>query len=166
MSLRRRYKGSTRAELSRWAYGSPGWVEDTNLVGVAEFLNWPRYVVGVDDMLFGGAQLRLAPRLPSRWKHCGVNDWPVQFVGDHGPSGVDLCVRTEDPVRGLRVRLGPFPEGSEPGLDLGSHGSPVVVRNSGGSLWLWVAVGVAGQWARVEACAVRQQRWAVRCRAR
>ncbi len=155
-------KCSTRAELSRWAYGSPGWVEDTNLVGVAEFLNWPRYVVGVDDTLFGGVQLRLAPRLPSRWKHCGVNDWPVQFVGDtgrsstrlsmryvRGPSGVEMRVRTDDPVRGLRVRLGPFPEGSQPRLDRGSHGSPVVIRNSGGSLWLWVSLDSGPEWKRV-----------------
>lgn len=155
-------KGSTKAELSRWAYGSPGWVEDTNLVGVAEFLNWPRYVAGIDDTLFGGVQLRLAPRLPSRWKHCGVNDWPVQFVSDtgrsstrlsmryeRGPYGFEMRVRTEHPVRGLRVRLGPFPGGSQPRLAQGSYGTPDVMQNRGGSLWLWVSVDSGPEWRSV-----------------
>lgn len=156
--------GCSIAEISRWAHGFESWVEDTNLVCAAEFLDWPRYVTGVDDMLHAGAQLRLVPRLPDRWNECGVNGWLAQYRQGKGraltrlschyrrPSPVfaSLRVRTEDLVRGMEVRLGPFP----PDGDLRAivRGKPAQCRTeeSRANQWAWVKLDCGPQWTEVQ----------------
>lgn len=156
--------GSRKGELSRWAYGTPGEIEDTNLVCVAEFLDWPRYVAGVDDILFNGAQLRIIPRLPTRWNECGVNGWQVQYLdaGKRAATTLDygyelsanravMRVRSASPVKGVRLRLGPFGGGTR-SLQASVDGAQArcVAESGGGKLWAWVTVDTSESWTTVE----------------
>lgn len=156
--------GSTRGEVSRWAYGSPGDTEDTNLVCVAEYLDWPRYITGIDDLLYQGAQLRLIPRLPLRWNECGVNAWKVQYLdGGHRASTTldynykllrskaTLRLRTADPITGVRVRVGPFPPGSKASVTIDGKPAPADSETSGGYEWLWTKLDAGSAWRKVEA---------------
>jgi hypothetical protein len=149
--------GQPRAEISRWAYGPPGWEEDTNLVCASEFLDVPRYIVGIDDLLYKGSQLRLIPRLPKRWNTCGVNDWTVQYLqdGKRFLTKLAFCytwttnqasarIQTADPVKGVTVRLGPFPDSTK-FIIANVDGRRVSYTReiSGGQLWVWVKVNTS-----------------------
>lgn len=156
------------SEVSRWAEGSHEWVEDTNLVGAAEYLNWPRYIVGIDDILYQGEQLRIVPRLPSRWDRCGVNRWKVQYLEGsqrkqteltfdyrHSESATLMRLQSADGVRGLKIRLGPFDsDRPAPGLRVDGRAVSPVEEISGEGLWLWVTLDTrGGREHRVEALA-------------
>jgi len=146
--------GQPRAEISRWAYGPPGWEEDTNLVCASEFLETPRYIVGIDDLLYEGVQLRLIPRLPSRWSECGVNDWTVQYLRDgqraltkltfsytRTTNQASVRIQTADHVKGVRIRLGPFSSSAKfVAADIGGKRIPHTPEISAGRLWVWVTV--------------------------
>lgn len=158
-------RGSTMAELSRWAYGQPGWAEDTNLVCVAEFLDWPRFITGVDDILFEQAQLRIVPRLPTQWNECGVNDLLVQYLRNGkrdmtrlsfnyqlaGKVGT-MKLKTDDPVSGMKVRLGPFPKGSQiASLTIDGRSIRGNTETSGDGDWVWVQLNSGTRWQTIRA---------------
>ncbi|MGB9586604.1 MAG: hypothetical protein ACPL7O_00340, partial [Armatimonadota bacterium] len=145
--------GQPRAEVSRWAHGPPGWEEDTNLVCASEFLETPRYIVGIDDLLYEGVQLRLIPRLPSCWSECGVNDWTVQYLRDGKRAFTKLTfvytrttnqasvrIQTADHVKGVRIRLGPFSGSAKLVADIGGKRIPHTQEISAGRLWVWMTV--------------------------
>jgi hypothetical protein len=157
--------GARVCELSRWAQGSPGGTEDTNLVVAGFFLNTARFIAGVDDMLFDGEQLRVVPRLPWAWTGCRVNGWPVRYRTEDGEAWTELTcdlrrgddfaemeIRTTDPVEGLRMRLGPFPLGSKVAeVKTGSGQREIEEETSGEAVWVWVTVdaGPEGETVRV-----------------
>ncbi len=161
--------GCSIAEISRWVHGFHSWVEDTNLVCAAEFLDWPRYVTGVDDLLHDGAGLRLLPRLPDRWDECGVNGWLTQYRSGDGraltrlsfhyrrPAAglASLRIRTEDPVPGVEVRFGPFPPGARLSGKVRGKPADVRVEDSGGRRWGWVTLDCGPEWTEAHVRAVR-----------
>lgn len=156
--------GQPRAEISRWAYGPPGWEEDTNLVGASAFLDAARYVTGVDDLFFNTQQVRIIPRLPDGWRECGVNGWPARFSTGNvremtelsyhyqllSPKKALLKVCTKDPIKGLSIRLGPFADGAG-ALKTTLDGRLVSTRieTSGGHKWLWVTLDSGPRWSVV-----------------
>jgi hypothetical protein len=148
-----RDQGSQFAELSRWAYGAPNDAEDTNLVCAATFLNALRVLAGVDDLLTEGRQLRLVPRLPWCWNGLSINGWRVRCRnGQEQAAWTDLWLqmrrdaasvkmelRTSAPVKGIDVRLGPFPHGTT-ALAATVDGATAASRReqSGDAVWAWV----------------------------
>ncbi len=147
-------RGSEYAELSRWAFGGPRTTEDTNLVCAAGWLQAVRMLLGIDDMLTGGRQLALAPCIPWTWRVARVRDWPVRVRDARGEPcdalltwelqrdgrTATLRVATSKPVRGLRLRLGPF----DPALrefEVTVDGMPVQHRReiSGDAGWVRTA---------------------------
>lgn len=156
------------AELSRWAHGGPGGTEDTNLVCAAGMLWALRALVGLDDLLAGGQQLSLSPRLPWHWSGMRINGWPVRYRAADGSerwtslsahlarsdTSAALEVRTLDPVPGLAVRLGPFSlrtERTEAFVD----GTSVVSQpsRSGDAAWVWLHVNSTPKGTRVQVLA-------------
>lgn len=147
--------GSQHAELSRWAYGAPNDAEDTNLVCAAGFLWGLRVIVGVDDMLAEGRQIRLIPRLPWSWNRMHVNDWPVRARDVDGrPRWTRLSleleqerwtsrgrVRSTDAIVGLDIRLGPFsPEAKTIRAQAGDARVETRLEQSGDATWAWIRV--------------------------
>jgi len=155
--------GAKVCELSRWALGSPGGTEDTNLVGAGFFLNTARLIAGVDDMLYEGRQLRVVPRLPWEWTGCRISGWPVRYRKDKGEAWTELSyrlrredgsaemeIRTTDPVEGLRVRLGPFPLDSKVAeVKTVSGQREIEEETSGEAVWAWVTVDTGPEGERV-----------------
>jgi len=145
--------GTRYAELSRWAYGSAGGSEDTNLVGAAGLLWALRTLVGIDDLLSGGRQLTLVPRLPWKWHRLTVHDWPVRYRDADGrPKWTKLSfrlqrdersarvqLRSSEPAQAVPVRLGPFPAAAT-SFSATRDGQPCPVRTerSGDAAWGWV----------------------------
>jgi len=161
-------RGSTVAELSRWAYGPPNGTEDTNLVCAAGFLWSLRMLAGVDDLLTNKRQLRLVPRLPWNWNRLTLNDWPVRardaqgrprwtrlgFEMQRDARSASGRVTTADEVPGLELRLGPFARDvSDVLLTVGERKSEVRTEISGDAAWAWLRLdgGPAGiNWQAVE----------------
>jgi len=151
--------GQEFAELSRWAYGTPNWAEDTNLVGAAYFLWGLRAIIGIDDLLADGRQLRLVPRLPWSWTQMAVNDWAVRARDAEGAprwtrltfelqrdrTHASMKLRTTEEVTGLQVRLGPFAkETAGVKATVGGRAVPARLEVSGDAGWAWVTVDSAG----------------------
>ena len=146
--------GSQFAELSRWAYGAPNDAEDTNLVCAAGFLWGLRALVGIDDVLAEGGQLRLVPRLPWTWNRMIVNDWPVRcrdasgrlrwtrlsFDLERSERQARVHLRTADEIAGVSVRLGPFRRDRSL-FAATSNGRATAARPevAGDAAWVWAS---------------------------
>lgn len=147
--------GTEKAELSRWAYGSSGHIEDTNLVCAAGFLWGLRALVGIDDLLADGRQIRLVPRMPWHWNAIDVNDWPVRYRRADGSAAwnrlsfrlereaghATLRLSTTEAIPRLEARIGPFPKDTGP-FEARLDGKPISMRAevAGDARWVWVTL--------------------------
>ena len=154
-------RGSEFAELSRWAYGGPRTTEDTNLVVAGNWLQALRMMLGIDDVLAGGAQFALAPRLPAQWTAMGVNGWRVRCRDDGGTprwtrlwfrferdgETYEIHLRTSDTVRDAEVRLGPLPRECRAVVtDLPAGAELLRLESSGDAAWAWIRCTSGPEW--------------------
>jgi len=122
---------------------------------IADSVKAIRLLLGVDDNREG--LLRLVPRFPASWEHCGIEDYPVltpsgrgriAYTIERSEQQFKMDITVSAPVA-LDLRVGPF--ASCPADTACVNGETVAVKpfKSGDSWWVWVR-GMEGSRFTVE----------------
>lgn len=123
--------------------------DELNVLNGVTALRTARLIAGIDDS--SNRQLKLLPRLPLGWNRIEARDWPVahvhplgriakidytyEEVGNRG-NRYQLTLKSDQPIRSLRLRLGPFePRIRQVFVTAGERRSSVPTVRAGISNW-------------------------------
>lgn len=90
---------------------------------------------------------RVVPHLPDGWQELTVENWPLgsgarlSYTLHRDGNALLMDGMVSDPSVKLKVRLGPFPAGSQAQIQLNGTQVPALqTEESGGSRWYWLEV--------------------------